>query len=71
MHDIQSDLSIISWWAGTSGGDSDVFAEETTHSQTVLQRGLNTALTEGTTVYTAVKVCNKAGKSDKCVFPIM
>ena len=62
VHDIQSGLSIISWWAGTSAGDSDVFTEEKTHSHTIQQRSLNTALSEGTTVYTTVKVCNKAGR---------
>ena len=63
-HDLESELSIITWWAGTSPGDSDVLGEEVTHSHTVLQRGVNAPLADGTTVYTTVKVCNKAGRSE-------
>ena len=61
VHDIQSKISVLTWWAGSSLGDDDIFVEEATYSHTVFQNYLNTSLPEGTTVFVSVKACNNAG----------
>ena len=62
MHDIQSGLATVYWWAGTTPQGSDIFPEEMSPSHTVLQKTLSTGLSEGTTVYVTLGVCNKAGE---------
>ena len=66
VHDMQSGISSITWWAGTNPEDEDIFSEQISHSHTVLQHTLNSVLSAGTTVYVTVKVCNNAGTF--CVF---
>ena len=61
VHDLQSGISAVIWWAGTAPGDMDVFTEKTAHSHTVLQHTLNTSLPDGTSIYVSVKACNNAG----------
>ena len=61
VHDIQSKISVITWWAGSSAGDDDIFVEQVAHSHTVLQKYLNTYLADGTTIFVSVKACNNAG----------